>query len=332
MVDFSTKYMGFYLKNPIIAASSGMTDTPDKVKNLEVNGVGAVVLKSLFEEQIMMEIDATTASNISNNYGDADDYISYYTRKHNVDNYIRLIKESKERVDIPVIASLNSYSIGQWVNFAEKIESAGADGLELNMFIMPGDQKFSGSEIEEIYFDIIRSVRKNTSLPLSVKLSSYFSGMADSLIKMSREDISAMVLFNRFYSPDVDLDKEEIVSSRIFSMAEENSACIRWIGMVSDKVNCDLAASTGIVDGYDVLKNLMVGARAVQVASTIYKNTAKHISLMLQQMDAWMNLKGYQSLDEIIGKLSYRKIEKPILYERAQFMKYFSSYEKSSLE
>jgi dihydroorotate dehydrogenase (fumarate) len=323
MIDLSTKYMGFDLKNPIIAASSGMTDTADKVKNLEMNGIGAVVLKSLFEEQIMMEIDAVTASNIYNNYGDTDNYISYYTRKHNVDNYLRLIEQSKEQVDIPVIASLNSFTVGQWVDFAERIESAGVDGIELNMFIMPGDQKFSGQEIENIYFDVINSIRKNTSLPIALKLSTYFSGMADSLIKMSKEDISAMVLFNRFYSPDVDLDKEEIVSSRIFSIPEENAMCIRWIGMISDKVNCDLAASTGIVDGYDVLKNLMVGAKAVQVASSLYKNTAKHISFMLQQMEQWMTQKGYQSLDEIIGKLSQKKIEKPMLFERAQFMKYF---------
>lgn len=327
MVDLSTKYMGFNLKNPIIAASSGMTDTVDKVKNLEINGAGAVVLKSLFEEQIMMEIDAVTSSNIYNNYGDADDYISYYTRKHNVDNYLKLIEGSKEQVDIPVIASLNSFSIGQWVNFAERIESAGADALELNMFILPGDQKFSGQEIEETYFDIIKAVRKNTSLPIAIKLSTYFSGMADSFIKMSREDISAMVLFNRFYSPDVDLDKEEMVSSQIFSRPGENSNTIRWIGMISDKVKCDLAASNGIADGYDVLKNLLVGAKAVQIASTIYKNSAKHIDLMLKQMEAWMVQKRYKSLDEFIGKLSYKKIEKPIIYERAQFMKYFSSFE-----
>lgn len=328
MIDLTTKYMGFELKNPIIAASSGMTDTADKIKNLEVNGVGAVVLKSLFEEQIMMEIDAVSSSNIYNNYGDADNYISYYTRKHSVDDYLKLIEKSKAQVEIPVIASLNCFSIGQWVNFAERIESAGADALELNMFIMPSDQKFSGQEIEEIYFDIIRSIRKNTKLPIAIKLSPYFSGLADSLIKLSKEGISAMVLFNRFYSPDVDLENEEVVSSRIFSLPEEKSMSLRWIGLVADKVNCDLAASTGIIDGYDVLKSLLVGAKAVQVASTLYKNTAKHIGMMLQQMENWMIQKEYKSLEELIGKLSYRKIKKPMIYERAQFMKYFSSYEK----
>ena len=323
MIDLSTNYMGFKLKNPIIAASSGMTDTVDKVKNLEVNGIGAVVLKSLFEEQIMREIDAVTAKNMYNKYGDADDYISYYTKKYEIDNYLKLIEESKEQVDIPVVASLNSFTVGRWVSFAEKIEEAGADGLELNLFLLPGDQKFSGQEIEEIYFDIIRSVRQNTSLPIAVKVSTYFSGMADSLIKMSHEDISAMVLFNRFYSPDVDLENETIVSSRIFSLPEENSMCIRWIGMISDKVNSDLAASTGIVDGYDAIKNLLVGAKAVQVASTLYKNTAKQIGIMINQMEQWMKHKEYKSLDEIIGKLSYKKVEKPMIYERAQFMKYY---------
>ncbi len=328
MINLSTKYMGFDLKNPIIAASSGMTDTVHKVKNLHINGAGAVVLKSLFEEQIMMEIDAVATSNIYSNYGDANDYISYYTRKHNIDNYLRLIEESKTEVDIPVIASLNCFSIGRWVNFAERIESAGADGLELNMFVLPGDQKFNGAEIEETYFDIIRSIRKNTKLPVAVKLSTYFTGMADTLIKMSHEDISAMVLFNHFYSPDVDLEMEEIVSSRIFSLPEENSNCIRWIGMISDKVNCDLAASTGITNGYDALKNILVGASAVQVATTLYKNTAKQINVMKQQMESWMSQKGYDSLEELKGKLSLKKIEKPMIYERAQFMKYYSSAEQ----
>lgn len=323
MIDLTTNYMGFKLKNPIIAASSGMTDKADKIKNLEINGIGAVVLKSLFEEQIMMEIDAVSAENMYNKYGDADDYISYYTKKYHIDNYLKLVEESKDQVDIPVITSLNSFTVGRWVSFAEKIEAAGADGLELNLFLMPGDQKFSGQEIEETYIDIIRSVRRNTSLPIAVKLSTYFSGMADSLIKMSHEDISAMVLFNRFYSPDVDLEKEKIVSSRIFSMPEENSMCLRWIGMTSDKVSCDLAASTGIMDGYDAIKNLLVGAKAVQVASTLYKNTGKQIGVMLNQMEQWMKHKGYTSISDIIGKLSYKNVEKPMIYERAQFMKYY---------
>src|SRR6056297_1772748 len=332
MADLSTKYMGFHLRNPIIAASSGLTDTAEKVKNLEKNGAGAVVLKSLFEEQIMMEINSLAAGNLYNNYAEAEDYISYYTRKHSLDEYLHLIEDAKSKVDIPVIASLNCYSVGQWVDFAQRIESAGADGIELNLFFMPADQKFSSAEIEDIYFDIIRSVRKNTNLPVAVKLSSYFTGVADSLIKISKEEISGMVLFNRFYTPDIDLEKEEMVSSRIFSLPEEISHTLRWIGMVSDKVHCDLAASTGITDGYAAIKALLAGAQSVQVASALYKNTAKHIGLMLQQMESWMDEKGYTRLDDFIGKLSYRKVNKPVIYERAQFMRYFNSDEKNSPE
>jgi len=309
-----------------------LTDTAEKVKNLEKNGAGAVVLKSLFEEQIMMEINSLAAGNLYNNYAEAEDYISYYTRKHSLDEYLHLIEDAKSKVDIPVIASLNCYSVGQWVDFAQRIESAGADGIELNLFFMPADQKFSSAEIEDIYFDIIRSVRKNTNLPVAVKLSSYFTGVADSLIKISKEEISGMVLFNRFYAPDIDLENEEIVSSRIFSLPGELTNTLRWVGMVSDKVHCDLAASTGITDGYAAIKALLAGAQSVQVASALYKNTAKHIGLMLQQIESWMDEKGYTRLDDFIGKLSYRKVNKPVIYERAQFMKYFSSDEKNSPE
>ncbi len=285
MIDLSTEYMGLKLRNPIIAASSGLTDTVDKVKNLEESGVGAVVLKSLFEEQIRMEIDSLGTNNMFNSYSDSENYIAYYTRQHKVSEYLSLIEDSKEAVNIPVIASISCYSIGEWTEFAQKIEEAGADGIELNIFIMPGDIHLKSEDIEQKYFDIIKSVQKNTKLPLSVKLSSYFSGMGELLNRISNTGIKGMVLFNRFYSPDVDLDNEKIVSSRIFSSQEENAMCIRWIGMLSDKVACDLLASTGIKDGNDVLKNILVGAKAVQVASILYKNSEKHISVMLQQME-----------------------------------------------
>lgn len=326
MIDLSTEYMGLKLKNPIIAASSGMTDSVDKVKILEANGVGAVVLKSLFEEQIRMEIDSLGTNNMFNTYTDSENYISFYTKQNTVNEYLKLIEESKKAVDIPVIASINCYSMGEWVEFAQKIEKAGADGIELNMFIMPGDTETKGEVIEQKYFDIIENITANTKLPVAVKLSHYFSGMGEILSRISKTNIKAMVLFNRFYSPDVDLEKEEIVASRILSLPDENSMSIRWIGMLSDKVSCDIAASTGIMNGKDALKNIMVGANVVQVASTLYKNSAKHIGVMLQEMESWMKRKGYNSIKEITGKLNYSKLNME-LYERAQFMKYYSSYE-----
>ena len=326
MIDLSTEYMGLKLRNPIIAASSGLTDSVKKVENLEKNGVGAVVLKSLFEEQIRMEIDSLGMNNKFNSYAESENYVAYYTRQHNVSEYLKLIEESKAAVDIPIIASINCYSIGEWVEFAQKIEDAGADGIELNIFIIPGDTQLKSEEVENKYFDIIQSVQKNTKLPIAVKLSSYFSGMGEILTRISNTGVKGMVLFNRFYSPDVDLDNEKIVSSRIFSLPEENAMSIRWIGMLSNKVACDMAASTGITSGNDVLKNILVGAKAVQIASTLYKNSVNHVSLMLQQMENWMQQKKYSSIQEIIGKLNYSKSNLEI-YERAQFMKYYSSYE-----
>lgn len=326
MIDLSTEYMGLKLKNPIIAASSGLTDTAEKVKKLEDSGVGAVVLKSLFEEQIRMEVDSLGMNNMFNTYSDNENYIAFYTKKNTVNEYLTLIKDSKEKVNIPVIASINCYSMGEWVEFAQKIEEAGADGIELNMFILPGDTERKGEEIEQKYFDIIRKVQENTSLPVAVKLSYYFSGMGEILKRISQTGIKGMVLFNRFYNPDVDLENEKIKPSRIFSVPEENSMCIRWIGLLSDKINCDMAASTGIDDGYAVLKNILVGAKAVQVASALYQNKLDHIDQMIEQMESWMQKKGYHSVKELIGKLNYSK-HNVELYERAQFMKYYSSYE-----
>jgi dihydroorotate dehydrogenase (fumarate) len=318
--------MGLKLKNPIIAASSGMTDSVDKIKKLADSGVAAVVLKSLFEEQIRMEIDSLGMNNMFDSYADTENYIAFYTKQNAVTDYLKLIQNSKKAVDIPVIASINCYSMGEWVEFAEKIEKAGADGIELNMFILPGDTEIKGEEIEQKYFDIIENVTKHTSLPISVKLSHYFSGMGEIFKRISETQIKGMVLFNRFYSPDVDLDKEEIISSRIFSLPEENTMCIRWIGMLANKVSADLVASTGIMDGNDVLKNILIGAKAVQVASTLYKNKPAHIGVMLQQIEDWLKQKGYKSINEIRGKLNTSKLNME-RYERAQFMKYYSSYE-----
>jgi len=326
MIDLSTEYMGLKLKNPIIAASSGLTDTAEKVKKLEDSGVGAVVLKSLFEEQIRMEVDSLGMNNMFNTYSDNENYIAFYTKKNTVNEYLTLIKDSKEKVNIPVIASINCYSMGEWVEFAQKVEEAGADGIELNMFILPGDTERKGEEIEQKYFDIIRKVQEHTSLPVAVKLSYYFSGMGEILKRISQTGIKGMVLFNRFYNPDVDLENEKIKPSRIFSVPEENSMCIRWIGLLSDQINCDMAASTGIDDGYAVLKNILVGAKAVQVASALYQNKLDHIDQMIEQMESWMQKKGYHSVKELIGKLNYSK-HNVELYERAQFMKYYSSYE-----
>lgn len=324
MADLSTTYMGLTLRNPLIMASCGYTDSVAEIKKLEEHGAGAVVLKSLFEEQILMDIDEQRVNNIYGTYSDVENYVSFYTRKRRLDDYLALIRESKEKTSIPIIASINCISDSQWVEFAGKIQEAGADGLELNMFIMPSDEQFTGTEIEQIYFDVVKKVKEQTTLPVALKISYFFSGMANFTLRLSQSGISALVLFNRFFSPDIDLDTEKVISSHLYSSPEENAMVLRWIGLLSFKTGCDLAATTGIHDGKTAIKNLLVGAKAVQISSVIYKKGIPVVGTILNEIGHWMDTKGYKSMDEIIGRMSQKNLARPMVYERAQFMKYFA--------
>ncbi len=315
--------MGLNLKNPIIIGSSGLTHSADDIKKLEENGAGAVVLKSIFEEQILME-SKSLGSHHHVTHAEEEDYIRNYTRQHNLDEYLKLIKDTKKAVSIPVLASINCISASEWTSFGKKIQDAGADGLELNLFIMPADVDQKGEEIEQIYFEIINKVREHVSIPISVKISSYFSGLANMIFNLSVRKIDGIVLFNRFFKPDIDMDKMQIVAADIYSSPSEHCQPLQWIGMVSGSVKCDLAASTGVHDGLCALKNILAGAKAVQIASAIYRNGPEHIGVMLDQMTQWMKEHYYTSIKDITGKLSRKNIKNPALYERAQFMKYFA--------
>ena len=323
MPDLTTTYMGLNLINPIIIGSCGLTNSAESIKKLEDNGAAAVVLKSLFEEQILMEIDSLRDDHSM--HAEEADYISGYTRQHNLDEYLSLVSNAKKAVSIPVIASINCISAAEWTLFAKRLQDAGADGLELNMFIMPGDVDQIGVDIEKIYFNIVKAVKKQISIPIAVKIGIYFTGMANIIYDLSVRDVGAIVMFNRFHQPDIDLNKMELASADIFSSPYENVLPLRWIGMMSDKVKCDLAATTGIHDGHTVLKNLLAGAKAVQIATAIYKNGPEYISEMLRQIEEWLEMKKIRSVKEIIGKLSLETIKNPAMYERSQFMKYFSN-------
>jgi dihydroorotate dehydrogenase (fumarate) len=327
MANLTTQYMGMELKSPVIAGSSGMTDNVDKIKKLADAGAGAVVLKSLFEEQIQMEVDAQAVNNMYGNYDDVENQVSFYTRKHNLDQYLKLIKDAKAAVDIPVIASINCISAGEWTDFAKKIEDAGADGLELNIFVLPSDPEQEADKLVENYHSIVQKVSDVSDLPLAVKTSYYFTSLSRRMVELSKApQVKSLALFNRFYNPDVDLEKEEIKSGHIYSVPEENAMCLRWVGALYGKVESDLAASHGIHDGETALKNILVGASAVQVASVLYKKGPDEIKTMLDTINEWMDDKGYENLDDIIGKLSQTNIKRPMIYERAQFMKYYSEH------
>lgn len=329
MASLATRYMGLELRNPVIVGSSGLTHSVENVIELEKNGAGAVVLKSLFEEQIRYEISKTMnqAESHDSYYPEAQDYISNYSRMHHVDNYLKLISDCKKAVSIPVTASINCVSADEWTAFAKRIQDAGADALELNVFILPADPNFSGEQNEKVYFDIIDQVKKEITIPIALKISYHFSGLAKTALKLSWAGAKGMVLFNRFYSPDINIDNLKVIPSNVFSTPEEISTSLRWVAMLSDRLYCDIAASTGVHDGKGVVKQLLAGAKAVQIATTLYKNGFGRIGEMLKYLENWMDKHNYKFTEEFIGRLSLKKSENPAAWERVQFMKHFAGIE-----
>ncbi len=329
MSDLSTKYLGLSLKNPIVIASSGLTDSVESIKTLEKNGAAAVVLKSLFEEEIVAEMDVNLKKMSSSSfiYPETLDFYEDLDEENLSTQYLELIANVKKEVKIPVIASINCVTADQWTFFPKQIEEAGADALELNLFILPSDFNRDSQTNEQVYFDIIENVKKQINIPISLKVSYYSSDLAKSLQKYSQSGISGLVLFNKFYSPDIDLDKLEITSGKILSSPEDMHISLRWMAIMSGRVQCDLAASTGVHDGNAVLKQILAGANTVQIASTVYKNGPEHIQNILTDMQTWMDKKGFKSLDEFRGKMSQAESSNPAAFERVQFMKYFRGYQ-----
>lgn len=333
MADLKTTYLGLSLKNPVIAASSGLTDSVDNVKTLAKYGAGAVVLKSLFEEEIILEYERTMKEiEMESHQREYFDYFDYRIKDINLQKYLDLIADAKNAVDIPVMASINCVSDNQWVSFAQKIEKAGADALELNMFILPSNLNRSNEENEKLYFDVIKRVKEAVNIPVALKTSYYFSNLGQMIQKLSETDINGLVLFNRFFSADIDIDEMKVVPTNVFSSPDETAIPLRWIALMSERVQCDLAASTGIFEGKAAIKHLLAGAAAVQVASTLYKNGMAQIQLILERMENWMDKKGYNTIDDFRGKMAQSKATHPEMYERAQFMKYFSGRDEMEID
>jgi dihydroorotate dehydrogenase (fumarate) len=331
MANLSTQYLGLTLTSPIIAGSSGLTDNIDSLIGLEKNGAGAVVLKSLFEEEIIQEMQANLNKMNSDSflYPETVDYYEYLdTPKESPENYLDLVKEAKEKLKIPVIASINCISSGQWTVFPKRLQAAGADAIELNLFIMPNDFNRTSEQNEKVYFDIINEVKKQVTIPIVLKVSYYFSNLGSMLKKLSETGIKGLVLFNRFYNPDIDIDKIEVIPGHIISSPSDLALSLRWIAIMANRVNCDLSASTGISDSKAVIKQLLAGANTVQVASALYKNGPAVIKEMNKDLQSWMEQHKFSSIDEFRGKLSQTQSNNPAAFERVQFMKYFREYKK----
>lgn len=327
MIDISVKYLGLTLKNPIIVGSCGLTSTIESLKKLESNGAAAIVLKSIFEEQIIREADyelstALKDSLIYSQMSETLDYIDTHIKEKNLNEYIQLIQNAKKELLIPVIASVNCISSDQWITFAKKIQTAGADAIELNIFLNANDE--SDICFEDTYKQIIAQVKSQVTIPVAVKITSSFSKISKTIQKIANTGVDGLVLFNRYYAPDIDLETMTVINSHKYSNENDYSLPLRWIAATSNKVSCDLAASTGIHSGDSVIKQILVGANAVQVVSALYKHGPEHIQTMLADIEKWMDKKGYNYIDQFKGKLSISNKTNASAFERIQFMKYFS--------
>lgn len=333
MSNLETTYMGLQLKNPLVVSSSGLTNSVRKIKICEEKGAGAVVLKSLFEEQINNEAKHLISKDPANvSYPEAEDYIQTYLKGNSVATYLTLIKEAKEAVSIPIIASINCVSSSDWTQFAKEIEKAGADAIELNVFIVPNDRNMSSSEYENLYYNIFNAVKKEVNIPVSMKLGIYFTNLFSVANRLNADGVDALVLFNRFYEPDIDIEDLKITSAEVLSTAGDIRRSLRWVGMLSDKIRgLEISASTGIHNGEGAIKQLLAGAKTVQICSTVYEHGFDQITNILEDITKWMDRKEFKTVDEFRGSLNYGSIQDPALYERAQFMKYFSSSEKDVL-
>ncbi|MBN2273019.1 MAG: dihydroorotate dehydrogenase-like protein [Bacteroidales bacterium] len=320
-MDLKTSFLGLTIGNPFIVSSSGLTSTADSIKKCADHGAGAVVLKSLFEEQIMADKKTLLQhDDMYFWYPEALDYVGNFTKEQGLQEYLRLIEEAKKAVKIPVIASINCVSPVEWPEFAKSIKDAGADGLELNIFIPPTNIKLTGYKIEETYLDIVREVRKVTDLPLAVKVGYYFTNVYRELFKLSNLEINSIVMFNRYYRPDIDINKLSIVTSNVFSSPDEITLALRWIALLSGKVKCELIGATGIHDYSGVVKNILAGATAVQLCSTLYKNGIGYLEVLHKDLETWMASKGYNDLKAFRGLITKNE-ENCTAFERVQFMK-----------
>jgi dihydroorotate dehydrogenase (fumarate) len=323
MRKLTIKYLGLTLKSPVIIGSSRLTSSIDNLKLAEENGAGAVILKSLFEEQISNHIKGL---NNSTDYPEADDYIANYTRSHSVDEYLDLISSAKKELKIPVIPSINCYSVEGWTDFARKIEDRGADALEMNLFFMPLDRKKTSVDCEKVYLDLIEKIKSTIKIPVSIKLGLRFSNILYLADQLYMRDVNGVVLFNRFYEPDIDIVKMQITNAPVLSTQEEMRYVLRSVAMLSGQdMKIDISASTGVNSGNDAIKYILAGANSVQVCSVLYRKGIPFIKTINQQIVEWMDMNKFEDINEFRGKLNLKNWKQPTIFERAQFMKYFSS-------
>jgi dihydroorotate dehydrogenase (fumarate) len=329
-MDLTTTYMGMKLKNPLVVAASPLSENIDIVRKLADAGAAAVVMYSLFEEQINHEIEELDyfLSQGTESFGEA---LSYFPQPQEYKNlhaeeYLEQVKKLKAAVDIPIIGSLNGVSPGGWIKYAKNIEEAGADALELNIYYMATDPNKSSGDVEQAYLDSVKTVKQAVNIPVAVKVGPYFSAFANMAMKLDAAGADGLVLFNRFYQPDLDIEALEVVSNLQFSSRYEMRLPLRWIAVLYGKVKASLAATSGVHTPDDAMKVLMAGADVVQMASVLYQEGPNWIAEMKKGIVGWMERKKFASVEEFKGCMSYKSLKEPAAYERANYIKMLNSF------
>ena len=342
MIDLSCKYLGLHLKNPLIVGSSGLTSSIENLKTIARLGAGAVILKSIFEEQIKFETDKFLNSNdpgmkswqdafegiVSKKefyHEEAFDYLTNYAKEHTLSHYLKLVLDAKQAIDIPVIASIHCSTQYDWQYFAKRIQEAGADALELNVYLLPSDFDKTSSDIEQVYFDIIHEVKKFITIPFALKIGYYFSSLAQTALKLSETGIAGLTLFNRPYNPDIDIETLHVSASNMYSNEAEYHHSLRWVALLAGKIKCNIAASTGIHNYETIIKQLLAGADAVQMVSVFYEKNFEIIPQMIAGIESWMQDHNFNTINEFKGLLSHTNVHNPASYERVQFIRLYSS-------
>jgi len=330
MSDLSTTYLGLQLKNPLVHSASPLSESLDNMRRLEDAGCSAIVMHSLFEEQIANESRQLDhyLSYGEQSYAEA---LSYFPEAQSYrvgpDEYLNRITQATRTLDIPVIGSLNGVSRGGWVDYARRIQQAGADALELNIYMIPTDTELSGPEVEQMYIDTVSAVRREVSIPLAVKVSPFFSAMANMAKRLKEAGADGLVLFNRFYQPDFDLDTLEVVPHLVLSTSDELRLPLRWVAILQGRVDVDFAITSGVHTGEDVIKGVMAGARVTMMTSAILQRGIGHVTRVLDDVHRWMEVNEYVSVTQMRGSMSQQNVGERAAFERANYMKTLHSWQ-----
>jgi dihydroorotate dehydrogenase (fumarate) len=330
MVDLSANYLGLQLKNPVVASASPISKKLDGIRSLEDAGAGAVVMYSLFEEQIVQESLALDyyLSQGTDTYAEA---ITYFPdlQHYNIgpDEYLNLIRKAKQAVNVPIIGSLNGVSTGGWIDYAKKIEQAGADALELNVYYIPTDFNLTSQELEQTYIDLVKDVHAQIHIPLAVKLNPFFTALPNLCGRLVQAGASGLVLFNRFMQPDLDIETLEVTPNLVLSSSNEMRLPLRWIAIMYGRIQADLALTTGVHTAQDVLKAMMAGASVAMMASALLSNGVKQIGEVLSGVQTWMETFEYESIQQMKGSMSQRAVAEPSAFERANYMKALTTFD-----